>query len=206
MIRITRGREGFSLVEVLISLLISSLVLLAVTTLLGTGITAYHRLDQNSESLHQTRIFFRLLETQLRNTLPYAPAPFKGEKQAMQFISGTDDSAGTEEISLPRKINYVFKNGALYVEKSAAHRAGGGKDTRKLLDRLKEFSIAYAYYDASREETVWLSEWPENQGIPRGIKVTLLFRARDRSQTESAYTKHYYLPQGNWGWLQKALS
>ena len=205
------ANKGILLVELLVAVLIAAVLFTGILTVLRGGITAYQRIDRLSNPIYQARAFFALLENQLHNMIYYSEAPFTGEKNKFTFPAVLESYSENRISTLPTSVEYQYREKTLYrTEKPLKDFASeNGGNTKKIMSSLNSFIVQYAYRRSDSPEIVWLDTWPAGHGLPRGLKITLsldMISDRKNKKPENfMITKKFFIPHGNWGWLEKGL-
>lgn len=198
------------LVELLVAVLIAATVFIGILSVMRGGITAYQKIDRLSNPIYQTRGFFALLEKQLHNMIYFSEAPFTGEKNKFTFPAILEHYSEDKISTAPASVEYHYREKALYrTEKPLKNLfSENNGDTKKIMSALNSFIVQYAYRHADSPEIVWQDTWPAGQGLPRGIKITLSLETGTDKKTKKMenfmVTRKFFIPHGNWGWLEKA--
>lgn len=191
-------KSGFTLVELLITLVISTLMITALCMVFISGLKAGGRAKANFSKYQSLRIFFLTLEGDLRNALAYEPLPFKGTEDQMEFPSFTlshGKSGGEKKLI---EIGYLLKKGKLIRSEESIKKELKDKEpaAKPVLSGIKAIHFEYPYKQEVGE-TIFLPFWLEEpyQGIPKAVKV------RIELLSGVQYSKVVSIPQGRLGVL-----
>ena len=211
MIHKLTTNKGILLIELLVAILIAAILFAGILTVLRSGIAAYQKVERLSNPIYQTRALFALVENQLHNMIYYSEAPFTGEKNKFMFPAVLESYSEDRISTIPSSVEYQYREKALYrTEKPLKNFFSENEgDTKKIISSLNSFIVQYAYRRSSSPEIVWQDTWPAGQGLPRGIKITLSLEMGTDKRTKKTenfmVTKKFFIPHGNWGWLEKGL-
>lgn len=101
----SRGRPGFSMVEVLISLAITSTLLTATMAALNTSFKSYQVTSEGASTNVVARIVMQRLTAMIRTGDSFGPYPVNAiltpelESEYIEFVSYRDPSTGTERVT-----------------------------------------------------------------------------------------------------------
>lgn len=184
------GRGGFTLLELLLSILILALVFLVILGALRLGFRSVEAGEKKVEALERIRNAVNLMEAQIESEIPLSYEE-NGEKK-YYFRGG--------KTTLDLATNYSIwggEKGFVVASYWAVPEANGrwslrareniiGQETRRetrMLDDLEEVRFEYYVRDTSQdpqdEGGAWQEEWQEGEGLPTSEKlekVRLLFR------------------------------
>jgi len=205
-------KQGFTMIEFLIAILLTTIVLGGLLATFQGGLSAWERIDHDSERLHESRIFIQLFEKELRNMISYSEAPFAGEESKLTFTTLVDQIADGRLSKVPAQVTYAFAGKEIFrVETPLRDEFNAlGESKRRLIPDVKAFRLQYAYTSGDDAATTWKPDWKKGQGLPRGIRVEFHLaknQSKQRKETEfHVIAKNFFIPQGNWGWIAKAQS
>ncbi|HWA31581.1 MAG TPA: prepilin-type N-terminal cleavage/methylation domain-containing protein [Rhizomicrobium sp.] len=168
--------EGFTLVELLVSMTVLALLLVLLFGGLRFGTRAWERSDTTANAVEDVRSVQGLLRTALERACPRriavaAPAvpvvDFTGTPNAMSFLAPQPRAFG--EASCARS-NLSAKPGPGGVRLAFSFvGADGHPHTRTLFDHLQD--VAFAYRGAGG----WQDAWSGRAGLPTLVRIRLRF-------------------------------
>ncbi|HNV85996.1 MAG TPA: prepilin-type N-terminal cleavage/methylation domain-containing protein [Candidatus Omnitrophota bacterium] len=204
---------GFTLLEALIAILIAGLMLIAAMTVLRAEISAYRKLDRSSGELFELRLFWTTLEREFRNMIPYSKAPFSGKENRFSFSTVLVKYDAGSAAETPSRVTYQYDERGLTRRETPLRSLLSSEDgsVKKIIPSLKKFIVEYAYRESNHPEIYWGDSWESDQGLPRGVRITLSLKIADETEKkdrgrEFSIAKEFYNPQGSWGWREKGLS
>ncbi len=174
-------QKGFTLVELLIALAISSVFFVVFSTSLISGMKASRKAQSNFARYQPLRPFFLIFEKDLRNMVDLASAPFKGREASCSFPTFGSELG---------RIRYFLEGGKLVREEKGQKKV--------FMDHVKKFRMEYPYEDAKTSETVFLPFWLDDPyfGLPRAVKVSLEI---DQKGERVFFARVISIPQGKIG-------
>jgi len=174
---------GFTFLEVIISLTIMSLVVVAIYGALRLGIQAAERGEERREENQRMRAALSFIRRQLKSAYPY-PVQDQGES-FIYFIGGREGVSFISSASRPEaggfeKVTYVLQGQELWVRTSAPvfpadlveDREGALSQESLVLTGVEKISWEYLWEMGDRVE--WRQEWKgkEERTIPAAVRVT----------------------------------
>jgi len=199
-LRAHKNREGFTLLELMISIF---LVLLVTLIALGAMRISFRSVtwgDRNIDFQERFRAALPIMETQILSGLPVGPIStgpgnepekfyFSGGPNEMQFSTNYSIWDGRQGYLL---VSYKVVQGpggkkALHVsEKTIGMQA---RREAVLLESMDE--IYFNYFSANALESgVWVSQWKEEGDVPEKIGIHIFSRNRDFSLVVPMRVKH----------------
>src|SRR3989338_2173265 len=148
------GSQGFTLVEILISITILAIVM---SILYGTFSTS-----STNVKIIEDRSIYPPMENYLEE--------FLGKKDRIVFTSLThfvkDDDPAIQ------KISYLFEDGQFIRRTWYSDSAGEVKKDTLLLNNINESS--FSYFDGEQ----WIDDWPDGKNIPSGVRIAFFYQGR----------------------------
>jgi prepilin-type N-terminal cleavage/methylation domain-containing protein len=183
--------RGYTFVEVLITTLIFSIVVLSIYSVFQTGSITYEKMDSAFDLYQQARIIFNRMDTDLKNSIVYGKnnAKFSGTSDEIVFCTVLDsfDNAGGifKKVS---GIKYEFQDSTLrrtQVDGLDILRRDVPGITEDLASDLEDISFQFAIYDADGTENhyAWQDIWPkkindqdikQQNSLPLAVKVEMV--------------------------------
>ena len=185
------NKSGYTFVEVLITTLIFSIVILSIYSVFQTGSITYEKMDSAFGLYQNARIIFNRMDADLKNSFLYGKnnAKFSGTKEKIDFCTVLDsfDTAGGifQKVS---RIQYEFRERALQRTQADGLdilRQDAGGTTDELASDLQDVSFQFAIADTGSTEGhySWQDIWPkkikdqdtkQENSLPLAGKVEML--------------------------------
>lgn len=181
MIYITRSNAGFTLLELIISIVLLALIVLVTAGGMRVSYRSVDKGERKIESLERYRASLDLIDAQTQSA---APLSFDEDGTKQYYFDGTADTMrlATNYSIWEGQRGYVVVQYTVQPDESgmkslyAAEGVVGTKSTRetKLLQGLDEISFEYYFKDPTEEEGIWIDEWKDNTTIPQKIRLRLV--------------------------------
>lgn len=187
-----KNNRGFTLLEVLISTILVSAVVVMVLVAINLARTGEERASKREELLQIQRAIYRKLVMPLRGIYPFYRRDeegrpvlrFKGQPDSVSFVTtyrepwrgNLANKAGLRWMKIYLDSDELkIKENLFFIEEPEDEA-----DERTLYKGVEQ--LRFEYLDP--EEDLWSDEWPEEKNtLPRAIKVKLIFLYRDRTIT-----------------------
>ncbi len=197
-------RQGFTLVEVMVSMTVLGIILLVIFGVFRLGLSAWDRGESAQREYQKGRMISQLLSRQMKSAFPYRIKTekaegdflvFEGKPRSLKFVS-----------SLPLKTRYPeglvyavyeFEEGpeggrVVVYEQRALNKNFVEEELRKeegvvLWENVSE--IRFEYYRGEDPEKTrpaeWVEEWNarEEKQLPQAVRMTVMERGQKSSLT-----------------------
>ena len=179
----TFGQQGFTLLELMISLVLIGVVVLITAGAMRLGFRSAESAQSKIESIERFRTSLNIIESQIQSafviknassTVTLDFAQFKGDRQSLQFRSlyslwggGKGPVFAAYEV---RDENRGRKT--LYVAENPIMIADAAREVR-LIENAKEIFFEYYYKGPTDEKGSWVDEWTDKETIPDKIRLTV---------------------------------
>jgi len=185
---ILNSRKGFTLLELLISILILGIIILIVAGAMRLGFRSVDAGEKKAESLERFMSSLNIIDSQIQSLLPLTSneegtvnSNFTGSRESLQFSSNYSIwgvQKGYVTVSYDVSSEDTGKP-VLY----ATENIMGTEDSRetKLLNSFDEIYFDYFYKDPTEEEGKWVEEWTDAANLPEKIRLHLVAGQRDLS-------------------------
>ncbi len=209
-------REGFTFVEVMITLTILGFILVMISGTLRLGISSWERGESTRDEYQEVRIISQLISQQIKSAVPYKIKTeqaegnylaFEGKAQRMKFVS-TLPIKGRHSGGWVYSI-YEFKEGGreggqlVLYEQRVLNKNFFEEDPQEesavsLLKRVS--SVRFEYYREENSEKNqtggWVEEWnaKEEKELPRMVRMTILQKKGEKGEKELPITVAAFLP------------
>jgi prepilin-type N-terminal cleavage/methylation domain-containing protein len=174
-------QQGFTLLEVMVSLAIMALIATVAFAGLSIGVDTWRRGTRKIEEMDGRAAVERLLKRQLAIAYPmqFRPDPdlpafvlFRGTNSTVEFIADYSVFDGATSF---RKIGYRFEGGEFQYEEKNLLDYEPTTDERiegEPLSKLSDLRFRYLKRLPS-DEWSWADEWKVGDGLPRAIQARL---------------------------------
>jgi len=168
--------SGFTLVEVILSMVILSLIMLIIGSGFRLGIDAWERGDKETNEIQKYRVLYGLMSQQIKSAYPYKMkideekvVIFKGESDSIMFVTISKDSFFRGF----KWIRYSYKDGALLYKE-------GALPDKKLLETIsgndeimesKIGNVKFSYFTSDAGK--WEESWSMGDSLPGAVMVKL---------------------------------
>ncbi len=183
-----RGDHGFTLLELLISIVMLGIIILIVTGAMRLGFRSVDAGEKKTESLERFKASLNIIDSQIQSLFPImyneqgtVNSNFTGSRESLQF-STNYSIWGVQKGYVTVSYNVSSEDTGkpvLYASESIMGTEGS-KDV-KLLDNFDEIYFEYFYKDPTEEEGKWVEEWTDTANIPEKIRLHLVSGQRDLS-------------------------
>ena len=187
-----RKDYGFTLLELLISILILGIIIVIVAGAMRLGFRSVDAGEKKAESLERFMSSLNIIDSQIQSLLPLTSneegneegsvnSNFTGSRESLQFSTNYSIwgvQKGYVTVSYDVSSEDTGKP-VLY----ATENIMGIEDSRetKLLDSFDEIYFDYFYKDPTEEEGKWVEEWTDATTLPEKIRLHLVTGQRDLS-------------------------
>ena len=168
-----KTEKGFTLLELLISIVMLGIIILIVTGAMRLGFRSVDTGEKKTESLERFKTSLNIIDSQIQSLLPLTydeegtrKSHFTGSRESLQF-STNYSIWGVQKGYVIVSYNVSSEDTGkpvLY----ASENIVGMEDSRetKLLDSFDEIYFEYFYKDPTEEEGKWVEEWTDTVKIP----------------------------------------
>ena len=211
--------NGFTLLELLLSISILSVLLVAIYGTLSLSARTWEKGERDIEKLQRERVVMNILSRELKSIFPYKVTPseldthkefyaFEGKKDSISFVSAVPLRGGKGGLSW---LTFLVEDdlGLVVLERDALRtdifkeRETLDKDEMEVLDQ-QVTDIRFEYYqlkDGKTEgegEGEWEEKWDaEKEGtLPHAVKVVLTVEEEGRGEDSEGeiYTRELIVP------------
>lgn len=181
------GEQGFTLLELMISMLLILLVVVITTGAMRLGYRSVESGEKRINAQERFRTSLNVVESQIQSGIPFGTTAegsvkyyFRGEPDALQFSSNYSIWDGRRGFLIADYRVEQDANGKKRLV--ASENTIGMSDKREtlLMDAMDD--IRFEYFSTSiTEGGSWSSRWTDDTKIPNKVWVHLVYRGRDFS-------------------------
>ena len=203
-LRTSLSGEGFTLLELVISIAIIGIIVLVITGAMRLGFRSVEAGEKKIESIERTTASLSILDAQIQSECPVTYTDedgsrryyFKGDRTSMVFSTNYSLWSGETGYVLVHYSVAPDDSGrqSLFVSENLI-----GMDSMretKLFEAFDEIYFEYFYKGPTDEKGNWVDEWTEDTDIPEKVKVHLIQGTRDISLIIPMRARGTLVPQG----------
>ncbi len=167
-------RQGFSLIEMIVALVITAFLSGAIYTTFSQGLRLWNR-GSKDRSEWKTHLFLEKFKTELRNAFMDPKWSFQGNKNGL-ILATIDHEGASEDKPAYLRYRYDPKSKKLDFQRNSLEEAFTAQPIKKpfrpVLENLQTFGLEYYAYDPGAKSYRWYSTWNRNC-FPETVKVTI---------------------------------
>jgi general secretion pathway protein J len=195
--------EGFTLLELVISLAILGIIVMIIAGAMRLGFRSVEAGEKKIESIDRIRAALNIIDAQIQSEIPITYTNedgsrryyFEGNRSSMVFSTNYSLWGGeTGYVLAHYKVDSdVSGLQSLFISENII----GIDSTRqtKLFDSFNEIYFEYFYKAPTDEQGSWVNEWTEDTDIPEKVRVHLVQGTRDISLIIPMRAKGTLTPQ-----------
>jgi prepilin-type N-terminal cleavage/methylation domain-containing protein len=192
-----RGQQGFTLIELMVSLTIFSVVALAIYSAFASGVGAWRSAREFSSTYQTARLVLDDMARELTNALTLSGSDFVGEAQRLSFLTVRRPPDVNGRPADPRitRVTYEVRRdraSATYsLARVEATQADGspGEETELVVSPISRLEFLYTHKDDRGQIVPWKDAWQVSDALPLGVKIILVVG-------ETRFTKLVFIPHG----------
>ena len=180
--------DGFTLIELIISIAILGIIILIITGALRLGFRSVESGEKKIEAHERIRSSLAIIDSQIQSEIPLTYDDegerkyyFLGERGFMQFASNYSIWGMGQGYVIATYIVETGENGKQVL--NATENTVGVENTRttRLFDTFDTIYFEFFYKDPTEEEGMWVDEWADEFSMPERIRIHLVEGMRDFS-------------------------
>ncbi len=180
--------RGFTLLELLISLVLIGVIALIVTGAMRLALRTVSAGEQKIEHLERIRASFSIIDSQIQSQIPLSYEEqgekkyyFQGNRDSLQLATNYSIWGGQKGYVMVRYKVESDNTGKQFL--SVAENGIGMTGIREssLFSSADSIHFEYFYKDPAEEKGKWVEAWTDTTNIPKKVRLHLLFGAKDIS-------------------------
>lgn len=184
-----KRREGFTLVELLISSAIFLVVVLTIYSAFYTGVFGYRDIEENIETSGSAQQILERINSDLRNSVMYAQdeKQFRGAGYAISFFSLVDRFSEDSIIQEYAFISYKLEDGRLMrlcLSNQETMVGDSIESQEEVGSNIEELTFSYGYIPLEGEVIEWKDLWDDPKESPVAVKVKLSIKDKIKQEFE----------------------
>ena len=185
---IFNSRQGFTLLELLISIVILVIIVVILAGALGLGFRSVDSGEKKIESIERMRVSLSIIDSQIESQIPLTYQDgeatnnyFTGDKDSLQLSTNYSIWGGQKGYVVVTYTVSPDENGKAVLYASENIVGTEEKKETKLLDSFDDIYFEYFYKGPTDEVGNWVEEWTDTSTIPEKIKLHLITGKEDLS-------------------------
>ncbi len=195
MNRSWRKEQGFTLIELVVSLTIFSVISLSIYSSFAGGISVWRKAQEFSSVYQTARLLLDDIAMELKNAVKVSGTEFNGGPRRLSFITFRQGSHGASarRDSQIAKVTFEVRRDpsaagyALFRRQASNLKVRG--EAELIVGSLSSLDFQYTYINSVGELQPWAKVWKMNDELPIGVKITLNIGG-------TQFTKMVFIPHG----------
>lgn len=187
------NKRGFTLLELLLALAISSVMLVILAASMLMGYRSEEKASKRQEEAQTIRVVSERLTHLLRGTYPFSRVVenkvtfyFSGNNESLSFVTSSVSSNSSSIVDTPglKGVRLFFKNEKLFMQEylffSDSLLEPEDDEGVVMLENIKD--LKFSYLDTSEgEKGQWVDEWlPDEKALPSAVRIEITIEKEDR--------------------------
>ncbi len=184
-----KNDEGFTLLELLISIMLIGIIVLIVVGAMRLGIRSVESGERKIDSFERAQSSLNIIDSQIQSFVPLSYVSedgtrkyyFKGERESMQFSTNYSIWGGGR--------GYVTATYSVRTEDSgrqalyASENIVGMEGTRetRLFDSSERIYFEYFFKEPTEQEGKWVDQWTDDTSTPKKVRLHFIEGPNDLS-------------------------
>jgi general secretion pathway protein J len=174
------GRNGFTLLELLISIVLLGLIVGIMASGMRLGFRAVESGEKRIDTLERLRTSVQVIDAQIQSQLPLTYEEdaekkfyFEGSGESMQFTSNYSLWGGEKGYVV---VNYAVEqedNGKQGLKVSENVVGTDASRETTLFSGLDSIGFEYYYEDPTEEKGEWVEDWTDSLSIPSKVRLSI---------------------------------
>jgi len=180
--------NGFTLLELLISLVMIGVIAIIITGAIRLGIRTVNTGETKIDHLERTRASFNIIDSQIQSQIPLTFEEngekkyyFHGDRGSLQFSTNYSLWGGQKGYVLVR---YTVESDDMRKQFLAVSENIIGTNNNRearLFPAVDAIHFEYFFKDPTEEKGKWVDKWTDTANIPEKVKFHLIYRDKDLS-------------------------
>lgn len=192
--QVIQRRDGFTLLELIISSLLIALVLLAIYTALINGLKIWARTNQVFFGKEQSFLALERMSKDVRNIVSFSPITIDCKANYISFPSLVNQGEENPVSRLAQVIYSFDEQGGTLNRQQQIYGFDKEPVTRTMVANVKSLKWFYRYYDTESQQLTWVTEL-ETQSKPTAVKVEIILNSNNENEAENTLTRIISLPK-----------
>ncbi|SEQ51610.1 prepilin-type N-terminal cleavage/methylation domain-containing protein [Amphritea atlantica] len=171
-----RNRDsGFTLLEMLVAMVITTILLTVVYGSFYQGIRSWRMVSVHSDSEQQQYLLRRHLQQQLQNSLLIqesqtrnSPIAFEGNEDSIEFVAELSPLQGDAGLY---RYRVTLKNEPAELDIQITPYGTDNPEQQQHLTLATSSPLQFEYSDSAGNDINWLERWPYKNRLPQLIRI-----------------------------------
>jgi len=195
MNRSRRKEQGFTLIELVVSLTIFSVISLSIYSSFAGGISVWRKAQEFSSVYQTARLLLDDIAMELKNAVKVSGTEFNGGPRRLSFITlrqGSHGASARRDTQIAKVTFEVLRDPsasgyALFRRQASNLKVRG--EAELIVGSLSSLDFQYTYINSVGELQPWAKVWKMSDELPLGVKITLKIGG-------TQFTKMVFIPHG----------
>ncbi len=190
-----RKDQGFTLIELVVSLVIFSVISLSIYSSFAGGISVWRKAQEFSSVYQTARLLLDDMAMELKNAVKVSGTEFNGGPRSLSFITLRQGSHGASASEVTQIAKVTFEvlrdpsaSGYALFRRQAFNLKVRG-EAELMVGSLASLEFQYTYKNSDGGLQPWAKVWKMNDELPLGVKITLKIGG-------TQFTKMVFIPHG----------
>jgi len=182
----SNSRSGFTLLELLISLVMIGVIAIIITGAIRLGIRAVNKGETKIDHLERTRASFNIIDSQIQSQIPLTFEEngekkyyFQGDKESLQFSTNYSLWGGQKGYVMVRYKAESDDTGKQFLAVSENIIGSNSNRETRLFSAVDAIYFEYFFKDPTEEKGKWVDKWTDTANIPEKVKLHLIYGEKD---------------------------
>jgi prepilin-type N-terminal cleavage/methylation domain-containing protein len=180
--------RGFTLLELLISLVMIGVIAIIITSAMRLGIHTVNTGETKIDHLERTRASFTIIDSQIQSQIPLTFEDngekkyyFQGDKESLQFSTNYSLWGGNKGYVMVRYKVESDDTGKQVLAISEKVIGKNGYREARLFSAVDAIHFEYFFKYSTEEKGKWVNKWTDTANIPEKVKLHLIYGEKDIS-------------------------
>ena len=180
--------SGFTLLELLISLVMIGVIAVIITGAMRLGIRTVKTGETKIDHLERTRASFNIIDSQIQSQIPLTFEEngekkyyFNGDKESLQFSTNYSLWGGQKGYVMVRYKVESDDTGKQFLAVSENIIGTNSNREARLFSAVDAIHFEYFFKDPTEEKGKWVDKWTDTANIPEKVNLHLIYGEKDLS-------------------------
>ena len=180
--------SGFTLLELLISLVMIGVIAIIITGAIRLGIRSLNTGETKIDHLERTRASFNIIDSQIQSQIPLIFEEngekkyyFQGDRESLQFSTNYSLWGAQKGYVMVRYKVESDDTGKQFLAISENIIGTNSNREARLFTAVDAIHFEYFFKDTTEEKGKWVEKWTDTANIPEKVNFHLIYGAKDLS-------------------------